>query len=328
MNPQDLAPSANYLQQSEVVLVVLPDQPTFDQQLAAASLNLSLIDMGKSSQLLGVKELANPTIAGLDYLKTEIGANNLVIGFDYDAHAVDNVSYHLDEEANKFYLTIKPQKGHNPLNKNSIQVDYAGADADLIILFGIKNLEELSQLYLGYEELYQSANIIAIGDRNPSFQSNYLSVLGFSSYCEMIFRLLEQARLTPTTEVATNLLAGIQYQTNNYVDLKADANTFEAVAALLRLGARRKAGAFGSSLKKNNEAEGVKARTTTSVQSPTESGEDDSSTKITESTDVFSQSEDKPHSNKLREKKTAETKPKKEEASQSPPPMRPSGLMK
>ncbi len=328
MNPQDISPSANYLQQSEVVLVILPDQPTFDQQLAAASLNLSLLDGGKRSQLLGVNKMVNPTIAGLDYLKTEIGANNLVIGFDYDAQAVDNVSYHLDEDSNKFYLTIKPQKGHNPLNKDSLQVDYAGADADLIILLGIANLDELDQLYLGYEELYQSTNIVTISDNLPSFQSNHLDVLGFSSFCEATYKLLEKAKLTPSTEAATNLLAGIQYQTNNFVDLKADANTFEAVAGLLRLGARRKAGAFGSSLAKTTETEEKeKGEEPRSEQNSIKDDADEAFNNQAEETDIFSQSGGGDLSN-LKDKQSSKTKQKEEATSHSPSPMRPSGLKK
>ena len=309
-------------------MIILPDQPTFDQQLAAASLNLSLLDGGKKSQLLGVKKLVNPTIAGLDYLKTEIGANNLVIGFDYNEQAVDNVSYHLDEETNKFYLTIKPKRGQNPLNKDSLQVDYAGADADLIVLFGVTNLDELDQLYLGYEELYQGANTISLNETHPTFQSSHLDVLGFSSYCETTFKLLEQAKLTLSSEVATNLLAGIQYQTNNFVDLKADANTFEAVASLLRSGARRKAGAFGGSLSQSaSSGKSSQVERARELGQAQQNEKSDDSIQTSKSTAIFSQ----PSVTKPKETKSDQpdrSKQKREKTDHSPSPMRPSGLKK
>jgi hypothetical protein len=61
----------------------------------------------------------------------------------------------------------------------------------------------------------------------------------------VIYNLIVQSKITVSADAATNLLAGIQYETNNYIDQKTSADTFEAVASLLRLGARRKAGAFG-----------------------------------------------------------------------------------
>lgn len=335
MSSSNITPLANYLQQSNVVLVILPKKPTFDQQLAAASLHLSLIEGEKKSQLLAVNNLVNPTIAGLDALKTEVGANNLVIGFEYDAQAVDNVSYHLDEESNKFYLTIKPQKGHNPLDKDSLQIEYAGADADTIVVYGVEDLEELEQLFLGYEELYQGANIISIGESNPSFQASYLNTGEFSSYCEATFELLQKVSLTVSAEMATNLLAGIQYQTDNYIDLKADANTFEAVAALLRLGARRKAGAFSSSLEKsgNSLKEGGGADGGEQALSSDSSQEDEGETALSKSnnsTAIFSQSSAESSaekkSNKSSDEKSAKTKQEKKKSYKPSLPLRPGGL--
>lgn len=236
--------SIEYVQKADTALVILGPEPTFDQQLAAASLHLLLKKMGKKTSLLGVESIKNPTISGLQDLKTDVGYKNLVISFDYIETAVHNVSYHIDEEQDKFYLTIKPQPGHEPLDKDAVQTKYAGADSDLIILFGVDELENLKQLYLGYEELYQNARILTINSSKPNYQGFYLNSDEYSSQCELISQLAAGLKIEIEPEVATNLFAGIQYETNNFIDPKASADTFEAVARLLRFGAKRKPGSF------------------------------------------------------------------------------------
>lgn len=253
MNSTDLASFSNFLKQSQLSLIILPTQATFDQQLAASSLHISLGLSQKKSSLLGVKMITNPSISGLDQLSTKLGSNHLLIGFDYLATAVDKVSYHLDEKSNKFYLTIKPQKGEQPLDKDTVQLEYVGADADLIILFGINELEELEQLYLGYEDLFKSANIISINSAAPNFQCNHIDTSQTSSACEVVYNLLSLADIKIESDSATNLFAGIQYETNNFLNFKANADTFEVVASLLRFGARRKTGGFEKPINAANE---------------------------------------------------------------------------
>ncbi len=244
--------SIEHMQKANTALVILGPEPTFDQQLAATSLYLFLKKLGKKASLLGVKAIKNPTISGLQDLKTDVGYKNLVINFDYIETAVHNVSYHIDEEQNKFYLTIKPQPGHEPLDKDAVETEYVGADSDLIVLFGVDNLESLEQLYHGYEDLYQNAAILTVNNTRPNYQSFYLNSGEYSSQCELVFQLAAGLEVEIDPEAATNLFAGIQYETNNFIDPKASADTFEAIAQLLRSGARRKPGSF--SFKKKPES--------------------------------------------------------------------------
>ncbi len=244
INPSDLEMWTTYVKQAKLVLVILPNDASFDQQLAAASLSLSLEKSEKKSSLHGVTQIANSSISGLEGLTTKLGSNHLLVSFDYSASAVDKVSYHLDDKNNKFYLTIKPQKGEKPLEKDSVQLEYVGADADLIVVFGIQELNELEQLYIGYEDLYQSSNILHIGSLAPNFQCAHSDLSKVSSSCEVVYRILVESGMQIDSEIATNLLAGIQYETDNFINFKADAETFEAISGLLKAGARRKKGGF------------------------------------------------------------------------------------
>lgn len=241
-----------YFHQAEVILIVLSAQATFDQQLAASSLYLSLIDQGKKAHLLGVKAIKNSSIKGLENLHTQLGNDNLLISFPYQPEAVDNVSYHLDEDNQRFYLTIKPKKGCQPLSTQGIEYEYVGANADLIVLFDVSNLDDLNQLYLGYESVYDSANVLLIGASEPNYRCDQLDISTYSCVCELVYLLLVSSNLSIDPDVATNLLAGIQYETNDFLDPRANARTFESIARLLELGARRKIGGF-SSLKHKDE---------------------------------------------------------------------------
>jgi hypothetical protein len=234
----------NYLEQADSALIVLGNNSGFDQQLAAASLFLALNQQKKKTALVAPEKVSNPTIVGLEELKNDIGCNDLVISFDYVETAVNNVSYHLDKENKKFYLTIKPRKGEEPLKKETVEMDYVGAEADVVILIGVNRLEDLGQLYYGYEEFYRKTNLISLSNHQPVYKSLNFNVSQASSFCEAIFQLFKDVGYKFNNEIATNLLAGIQYETNNFVDISASAETFEAVAELLRAGARRKAGPF------------------------------------------------------------------------------------
>ncbi len=233
-----------YFQQAEVILLILSAHSTFDQQLAASSLYLSLVNQGKKAHLLGVNQVDNSSIKGLENLRTELGNDNLLISFEYSPESVDNVSYHVDDQNNRFYLTIKPKKGFPPLNTQSIECDYVGANADLIVLFDVLSLDELNQLYFGYESVYDSANVLMIGSSEPSYQCDRLDTSAFSSVCELVYSLIALGSLFIDADIATNLLAGIQYETNDFLDPRANAKTFESIARLLELGARRKIGGF------------------------------------------------------------------------------------
>lgn len=327
----NLSEFSDKIQQSEIILIILNDSPSFDEQLAAASLYLALKQQNKKASLLGVKKIDNPTISGLNQLRTDVANKNLVISFDYKEAAVHNVSYHIDDKNNKFHLTIKPQPGHNPLNKDAVSVEYAGADSDLVFLFGVDNLDDLGQLYTGYENLYQEANLISISDLQPSFSASHLDSSVFSSHSEAVFHLLKNAGIDFNSEVATNLLAGIQHETNNFIDPSASADTFEAVANLIRSGAHRKSGSFALN---NADNDFKKTRKNESIEVDDEEFEKSIEQGIKEKIEEFQVSEASQEvdlkvpnnisSNRKRNKRKSKTSQQKKSNQEVAP--RPSGL--
>ena len=229
----------DYVKAARTVLVIVGSKPTEDQLSAATSLYLACNRLGKEAGLYAPKEIKQNGLAGLDEQRQELGKQNLVVEFDYNEEAVDKVSYHISQETNKFYLTIKPKKGAKPLEKSSVEFNYAGADADLIFLVGVHELEDLEQLYFGYEPLFDNAIVVTLHSFQPELGNLQLDLSGTSSFSESLAYLLEELEVELNADMASNLLRGIENVTNNLQSRTANADTFETVAKLLRAGARR-----------------------------------------------------------------------------------------
>lgn len=223
------------------VLVVLAPEATTDQAAAAAALYLSLQAAGKHVSFLTPRDQPQlpSNISALDQLQTQLGNQDLTVSFPYRPEAVDKVSYHLDEDNQKFYLVIKPQKGQTPLDPAAVEYSYTGADADLIFLVGIHTYESLEQLYFGYETLYEKVPVITFHTFEPAIGSIKVDASGTSSLSESMVGFLFAIGTPPESEAATNLLWAIEEATDNFRSFATTAETFDMVAYLLRQGARR-----------------------------------------------------------------------------------------
>jgi len=240
MNQDKLNNLKELLINAETILIILAANSNYDQTASASSLYLAIKSLDKDVSLLSPKENKFSNIAGIDQIKTKLGNQNLVVSFDYDEIAVDKVSYHIGEESKKFYLTVKPQKGHKPLDSSSVNFSYTGAEADLVILVGIHDLESLDQLYLGYEALYQDATVVTIHKFEPEeIGSIKLDVSNSLCISEAMVEILASLELNLNPEIATNLLSAIEKVTNSFSSLSTTAETFETVAKLMKAGARR-----------------------------------------------------------------------------------------
>jgi len=232
---QHLIPEAN------TFLVVLGPQATLDQVATATGLYSALQAAGKDVSLLSPSELSPEAypLELLNEVRTQLGNRDLSISFAYQPEAVDKVSYHIDEESQRFCLVIKPQKGAKPVDNKTVEFEYTGAEADLIFLVGVHNLESLEQLYFGYEQLYTNTNLVTLHTFEPNVGNIKIDTSGTSCMSETTAQLLQQLQLSISAEAATNLLIAIQGATNEFQSLVATAETFETVAYLLRSGARR-----------------------------------------------------------------------------------------
>lgn len=236
-----LAQFKSLVENAQSVVVVLPENARIDELTTALGLQLALREMGKESRLAAVTVpvAQSLTLPGFDQIATELGNQNLTISFDYNEERVDKVSYHIGEETKKFYLTIKPRSGAQPLDTSSVEFAYTGASADLILYVGVNSLENLQQLYFGYEDLYKDASSISL-NRNPvSLGQLQLTLSEESSLCELVAAIFTSLQFPVPADAATNWLTGIEQTTKGLSRGRIQAGTFEVIAGLLRVGGQR-----------------------------------------------------------------------------------------
>ncbi len=231
----------NLVSSAQSILVIFSSTANFDQATFAVSLAQALEKMGKRVNLLtpGKINTKLQDIAGIDKTNSKIGNQNLNVIFDYQKESIDKVSYHIDEEAQKFYLVIQPQKGHPPLDTSAVSFDYAGMAADLIFLVGVSSYESLDELYAGYEELYKDTTTVSFHNYQTNYANVNYDVSSQTSFSEYGVGLIEGLGGEITAEVATNLLAGVEETTQNFNSFSTTAHTFSTAAKLMQLGARR-----------------------------------------------------------------------------------------
>lgn len=240
----------NILELSQNILVIFPETKDLDLFLASYCF-YSFMSSKKDLRLLSSKfahkipkELEK--LIKLDRIENELGKENLLISFPYQEEQVDKVSYYIGENDKHFHLTIKPKKNSAPLDSSKVEFSYAGAQADLLVLCGVENLEALQQLYFAYETLYKGDNnyVVTINDFIPDFGKLNLDISPSSSYCEALFYLLQDLDaqnedILAKSNLPTLLLYGIEAKTQGLQSERTDINTFLAVASLLKLGATR-----------------------------------------------------------------------------------------
>ncbi len=228
------------LQQAQDIAVVFEGTADVDTIAAAAGLFVALQESGKAVRLFSPElPKSNGHIVGIDQVLTAFGHQNLLVSFDYNEERVDKISYHIGEETGKFYLTIKPKKGAEPLDSRLVEFSYSGAEPDLIITVGVSDLENLESIYMGYEDTYANSSVVSLHEYETSFGVLQLTSMGLSSLSELVTELLRQAQVPISGPVASNLLLGLEDKTRGLRYGTLTAETFGVVADLMRAGGER-----------------------------------------------------------------------------------------
>jgi nanoRNase/pAp phosphatase (c-di-AMP/oligoRNAs hydrolase) len=241
ITPEHIDLLKQYFSTSQRFLLIFGREATFDQIASATALYLSLREHDKDVSLL-TPELVRTEFAslvGIQDASQQLGNKNLQISFDYQEEMVDKVSYNIDEDSQKFHLVIQPKRGGKPLDTKTVEFSYTGADADVILTIGVGDLEDLEQLYTGYEDFYANTPLISLHSFETPFGTTKIATEGMASFSEVMSYVLQQTGMTIDGDIATNLLSGIEDATENFRSLSATADTFEIASQLLRTGARR-----------------------------------------------------------------------------------------
>jgi len=226
---------------SSEILIVTGGDASYDSLACCCGLGLVFENVGKKVLIGSDSEIrvSESDIFGIDKVKKEVGGNNLVISFDYVEGAVDKVSYNIEE--NKFNLVIAPKKGNTPLDPSKVKFSQVGSKADIIFVVGVKELGELGKIYEENKEVFGGAMVVNIDtkDENRDFGEVNLVNPKASSLCEIGAAMMRVLKLDTGEDGATNLIKGIDKETDNLAKPGLSAEVFEAMAYLLRNGATR-----------------------------------------------------------------------------------------
>ena len=223
-------------------VIIIPPNPSIDAIAASTSLYLALNKMGKTVSLVCSQKPQSDLVAS-DKFQNIIGAggDSLMVSFPYTDGAIDKVDYNIQGEA--FNLIVTPRPGFQKLQPNQVNFSYTGGQVDMIIVIDAPTLSSLGTIYTDNQNQFTGKDIINI-DRhltNAYFGTvNYVNKT-ISSISELILSVLQTLQIEIDRDMATNLYAGAAASTNNFTSYSTNADTFEHIAALLRLGAVKKA---------------------------------------------------------------------------------------
>lgn len=227
------------LDSANSIIVILPPDPSTDLVSAGLGLHLSLVSSGKKSQIgCGTQVHVNENLRGAQEINDSIGARNLVISFDYHEDDLEKVDYDVRSDG-KFYLMIKPKENAPVPDVSNVKYSYSGASADLVITFGIGSPEELGKIYADEKKFLDEAKILSlnISPKPISFTPNLLHYTSIS-FSELVTILLERTGLKPSPDAGKNLLGSLYEETKDLTSPRMTADTFSAIAFLMRHGAR------------------------------------------------------------------------------------------
>lgn len=222
--------------------IVLPANPSIDAIAAATALYLGLHKLGKTVSLTCEEVKQKTDLTGVDKIQTNLltGGDSLVVSFPYADGAIDKVDYNI--QGNSFNLIVAPRPGFPKLEPKQVKYSYTGGLLDFIIVLDAPTLNSLGSVYRDNEKQFQGRDIINI-DRHLT--NSFFGTVNFvektsSSISELVLKLLQNLQVEIDRDIATNIYAGIAAATNNFTSYSVNADTFEHIATLLRMGAIKK----------------------------------------------------------------------------------------
>ncbi|MBI2641686.1 hypothetical protein HYW87_03775 [Candidatus Roizmanbacteria bacterium] len=222
--------------------IVLPANPTVDAIAAASALYLGLHKLGKTVSITCEEIKQKTDLIASDKIQSNMttGGDSLVVSFPYTDGSIDKVDYNI--QGNMFNLIVAPRQGFPKLEPNQVKYSYTGGLLDFIIVLDSPTLNSLGTVYRDNEKQFQGRDIVNI-DRHLT--NSFFGTINFvektsSSISELILKLLQNLQVEIDRDIATNLYAGIASATNNFTSYSVNADTFEHIATLLRMGAIKK----------------------------------------------------------------------------------------
>lgn len=239
----------NLLPSAKSILIVLPVGADIDKLAAGLALMLTLNGQGKEVTVVSDDTITvgQSHLFGVDHIQknlpqTEGGNLTLtlegVAASDNTVPALKNLDWYAQNNNLNLVFHVIQGQIFQPVR---IVPRYQGAGFDLIFTIGADNLNALGNLYQLNQQAFSGTHIVNIDIQPSNLGFGQTNVLDFnsSSVSEIIVNLLSDLNLPLDQDCASNLLAGIFDATNILSNNKATADTFMAIANLLRAGGKK-----------------------------------------------------------------------------------------
>jgi len=226
---------------SETILVCVGKNPNGDSLGSALGFCSALKKIGKKADLISPtaipeKYLFMPSINAMAH-KLE-GARDYVLSVDIDKERLQQLRYEVQNNKLKIFITSNT----GDIEEKDIVLESSKFKYDLIITFGLQDLENLGNVYDENPELFYETPVVNI-DHNPS--NEYFGKINFvdvasSSTAEIAFNLISEiGEKLLDEQIATNLLTGIIYETGSFQNKNTTPKAFLAAASLVAKGAKK-----------------------------------------------------------------------------------------
>lgn len=221
--------------------ILLGQNPSLDAMASALALSLSLANSGKRTEVFcpTLPSVGLSYLVGINKVKQQLGGsgNGLIISLPYKQGAIEKISYDIVGE--RINLTVVPGLDGLSFTTDDINYEMPSTKIDLFIAIGIVSEDELASFYPA--SLESTVINIDYSNRNSGYGNVSLVDPSYSSYSEIVAKLLITLALPIDTDIAQNLLSGIVDATGNFQSEQTSPFAFETVGLLMQKGARREA---------------------------------------------------------------------------------------
>lgn len=231
----------NLVSQSQSVMILLPNNPVFDEVAAGLSLYLTLKNQKNVSIVCTTPMIVEfNRLIGVDKIQNSMGGgSDMVITLkDYKAEAVDRVRADIDNGV--FKLTVITKTGEKPPVRDNVVVDEAGTTADLVLAIGGGAPQDFMAL--------TSPQLINAAVAHIGFKAMPLTVSSnkffpfnkpVASTSEVVASMIKESQWVIDADIATNLLAGIEVESAAFTSQYVTADTFQMVSDLIKAGGKK-----------------------------------------------------------------------------------------